>query len=779
MSGWDSSDRTRPEQIRELFLKVLDASPGEWDAVLEESCGWDGELRREVEELLSAHTDADEVLWSLARRARVPIAGAPTDFFAEGRRLGAYRLLRQIGQGGMGAVYVAERADGEFEKQVAIKLLPLGLSTGTARERFLAERQILAQLEHPGIARLLDAGIADDGTPFFVMEYVEGELIDRFCERRNLGIVDRIDLFLQVCAAVEYAHRNLIVHRDLKPGNILVTPEGAVKLLDFGIAKVLDAEAVSGTTALTHQAGRPMTVAYASPEQVRGEPITTATDVYALGVLLYQLLAGRAPYEVEGLPPADLELLICTQEPIAPSAAVRARAAEPGSDPVPVSVSTAASKRARRLRGDLDTIVLMALRKEPERRYPSVAAFAEDLVRHREGRAVEARTNRISYRAGKFARRRPGVLAAMVAGVLVVGGFTVTLVRHAERLEVERDRARDAAVAAEVQAQKAERVTEFLAGLFAAADPGAARGQPVTVLQLLERGITGIDDLAADPQVQAELLAVFGGVQRSLGDFDQALELSERSLAIRLALFGEEHRAVAQSLNDVATLRRRTGDLSGAEEYHRRALLVRRQLLGGEHEDVAASLNNLGLLLDQKGDLDEAEKHLREALAIHERHYGSGDWRVAGGMLNLGTVLERKGDLQGAEEMNQRSLDLWRALGGADHPNVAAALYNLGEVFRLQGEYSRAVDHHLRALALWRSVLGQEHPNVASGLNALARAKEGTGDLDRAESAYREALSIAHNVFDEEHPNVVDIRANLTRLRQLGAGATGDVSPAP
>jgi tetratricopeptide (TPR) repeat protein/predicted Ser/Thr protein kinase len=389
VKGWDGSDSARQKQLREIFQKALDAAPEERALVLDACCGSDPELKREVRELLGAHVDADDVLWSLARRTRGPVSQAGGGFFAEGRRLGAYRLLRPIGEGGMGAVYLAERADGEFRKQVAVKLLPIGLNTEAARKRFLAERQILAQLEHPGIAHLLDAGISEDGTPFFVMEYVEGEPIDRYCDRRNTGIADRVELFLQVCAAVSYAHEAHVVHRDLKPANILVTSDGAIKLLDFGIAKVLDGTTGSAST-LTQWGGSPLTPSYASPEQMSGEAIAVTSDVYQLGVLLYRLVTGRAPYAVDGCTTADARRVIIEDAPAPPGQAE-----------------------------DLDRVVLKALRKEPERRYASVAEFAADVARQRDGVSVMARRESWVLRTGRLGLRSRGVRAA-VGPVLVL-----------------------------------------------------------------------------------------------------------------------------------------------------------------------------------------------------------------------------------------------------------------------------------------------------------------------------------------------------------------------
>jgi eukaryotic-like serine/threonine-protein kinase len=813
MSGWDRSDPARQEQVREIFLTVLDASAQEREAVLEDSCGWDGELRLEIEELLAAGQDADDALWSLARRARGPLTDRPGGF-AEGRLLGAYRLLRQIGEGGMGAVYLAERADGEFRKQVAVKLLPIGLNTGAARERFLAERQILAQLEHPGIARLLDAGIAEDGTPFFVMEYVEGEPIDRYCERRDLGIAERIDLFLQVCGAVEYAHRNLVVHRDLKPANILVATDGTAKLLDFGIAKVLDGGAVSGTMALTQQAGRPMTPAYASPEQVRGEPITTATDVYALGVLLYQLLSGHAPYEVHGLSPTDLERLICTQEPITPSAAALGRAAQPGSGPIPVS--TAASKRARRLRGDLDTIVLMALRKEPERRYRSVAALADDLVRHREGRPVSARSSRFSYTAEKFVRRRP---AAVMAGALLmfaVTAFSVTLFVHAGRLEhernvaqVERARAeelqqeaeaersvaqdervraeeergraesagmlaesqRDRAAAAEtraraerdraevalreslVQTGRAEATSKLVVSLFRAAQPGTeARGDTVSARTLLERGAERVRaELVDQPEIALELLWTIGDIQDDLGMFAESTRLFDEVVATSRHLHGPDSPIVAEQLARIGMLHLRRRAFRLAETHLEEAAGILRRQSARDPLALAAVLRGLALAHRENGTPDRAESVIREAIALYRIH-----------------VPENHTDLRAAKHrlaQALRSLDRWHEAErlyrellaqAAEDPNASAmttaGLQNdLAYLLRLKEEYPEAERLYRKALAATRQSAGPAAPMGAMTANNLASVLGLQGNIAEAEALLLDEVALHRAHFPENH----------------------------
>jgi serine/threonine protein kinase/tetratricopeptide (TPR) repeat protein len=415
----------RGDRIRSVFLQALTADPRSRTMVLDRTCADDAELRQEVQRLLEASTDADEFLTDLAQRAISPLAVLHQQPVLTGRLLGAYRLIHEIGRGGMGAVYLAERADDQYEKRVAIKLLPLGLGSATARERFLAERRVLAQLEHAGIARLMDAGVAEDGTPFFVMEYVEGETITSYCDGELACIEDRLRLFLQVCEAVDSAHRSQVVHRDLKPANILVTPDGRVKLLDFGIAKVLDGNDCSAST-LTQWGGSPLTPSCASPEQVAGKAIGVTSDVYQLGVLLYQLLTGCAPYSLTRHASADAMRVVMEQVPAAPS-----DAASIGNEPVDAAVELARlrgmtpGELQARLRGDLDRVVLKALRKEPERRYPTVAAFAQDIARYLDGTGALARRDSRYRLACAWVRRQArssGALAAATVIVLVGAG---------------------------------------------------------------------------------------------------------------------------------------------------------------------------------------------------------------------------------------------------------------------------------------------------------------------------------------------------------------------
>jgi serine/threonine-protein kinase len=473
---------------------------------------------------------------------------------------------------------------------VAIKLMHAG--SGHSPEmlrRFRAERQILANLDHPNIARLLDGGITSEGAPYLVMEYVDGVGIDEYGQHNPLPAAELLQLFRTVCAAVEYAHRNLVVHRDIKPGNILVTADGVPKLLDFGIAKLLDPEAAQAPFR-TVASQRLMTPEYASPEQVRGEPVTTATDVYALGVLLYELVTGRSPFRIETTNPLEMARVICEQEPIRPSTASRTSA-------------SLAPLEARVLRGDLDNIVLKAMRKEPERRYASVAAFSEDVLRYLRGFAVEAGSGAWRYRARKFVGRHRVAVVAASAAVLALVAFGIEMGLLARRATRERLRA--------------EREAQFLAGIFHAATPAQARGQEVTARELLDEGAKRVDrELAGDPELQATMLDNIGRAYNSLGLYAQAQPLMERAYQIRERTPGDRRLDLAVAADGLATTLRLKDQYAKAEPLFRESLAIRQHVLGNNNELVAESLTELGECLYLENRDQEAEALMREALTI-------------------------------------------------------------------------------------------------------------------------------------------------------------------
>src|SRR5215475_7110510 len=436
----------RWRQIESLYYTALDCDAARRAAFFDEACAGDEELRREVESLLAAHEPAEGFLATPALKIATEQIAEEQARSIVGRQLGHYRLLSQLGAGGMGEVYLAARADDQYRKQVAIKLVKRGMDTDNILRRFRHERQILAALDHPNISRLLDGGVSEDGLPYFVMEYIAGSPITEYCDSHQLSTEARLELFRQVCAAVHYAHQNLVVHRDLKPGNILVTEEGAPRLLDFGIAKVFNPELAYPTLDLTAPETRLITPEYASPEQVRGEPITTASDIYSLGVVLYELLTGHHPYSARNLPPSEIIRIVCEKEPEKPSDSIADYGLQVADSksrwPLVSRFKTRMrflTRNPQSLRGDVDNIVLMALRKEPQRRYGSVMQFSEDLRRHLEGLPVIARKDTLGYRSAKYLQRhKAGVAAAAVIVALVIG-FIVSLAVKSARVTRERD----------------------------------------------------------------------------------------------------------------------------------------------------------------------------------------------------------------------------------------------------------------------------------------------------------------------------------------------------
>ena len=712
-----------------VFDAVLDLPASEQTAYVDRACADDPELHEEVLQLLRAHRRSGSFLDAPAVHLASPLLDEGDPFTdAVPDRIGHFRIARAIGQGGMGRVFLGERADGQFEQRVAIKVLHHG-APGLVR-RFLEERRILALLQHPGIARLIDGGITDGGLPYFALEFVEGEPIDTWCELRQLPLERRIALFVDVCHAVSYAHQHLIIHRDLKPTNILVTSAGQVKLLDFGIAKVLGPEGAGSGETLT--GFRMMTPEFAAPEQVRGEAISTATDVYSLGVLLYVMLTGERPYDVRGKSLTEIERIVCEYEP--PNASTRA----------PRHVR-------RRLLGDLDLIVRTALQKRPERRYQSPEALAQDLERYVEGHAIHARPDSAAYRVRKFVGRHR-------TGVAIAAMLLIALVSGASRERVLRNRS-------ELEARKAREVEEFLVRVFDVADPLASReadGGSITARELRERGANRIDStLGGQPEVQAELRSVLGRVYTNLGLYDRATPLLQRSLAQRESLFGPVHRNVAADMDLLGSTLVRQDRFDEAEPLLRAALEQRRRLFGNAHLETAESIEHLATLLEQRNRYDEAEPLYREVLSIRRALLGDTAIEVANGLNNLGLLHYRKGSYEEAEPLYRRSLDIKLRRLGENHALTAMTMQNLAQTLETRGHAEEAERYYRRSLAAKRQVLGDAHPSVTISLNNLGAFLTRKGELDEAESLTREALALDRRIFGDRHSYVAQGLTNL------------------
>ena len=591
-------------RVEVLFHQASAVPAADRPVWLDVHCGDDAELRREVESLLAS--DSSDVGVTVAVGSALAESARAVAASQAGQRIGVYRVVRELGHGGMGAVFLARREGADFEQQVAIKFLR-GVLAADSVDRFRAERRILAPLQHPNIARLIDGGATEDGAPYLVMEYVAGQPIDHYCDEKKLPIRDRLTLFCQVCEAVDVAHRSLIVHRDIKPSNILVTADGVPKLLDFGIAKLLDDSGQAPVAPVTVTGMRMLTPEYASPEQIRGEPITTAADIYSLGVLLFELLTGDRPFTFPSRRIEEIERMVGVQEPPKPSTSARA------------------SGHARQLAGDLDTIVLTALRKEPARRYASAAHLADDIRRYLEGRPILARPATWRYRTSRFVtRHRWGVAAAAVIAMLLVGS-AIVFVTQAARVQQERD--------------TAEQVITFLTSLFAVADPSESRGNTITAREILDRGVERISiDLKEQPEVQARLLDAMGRVYRELGLFDRSSVVLDQALKLRLGQGGPDDLTTAATMAGLGDALRERGRIDDAEPLVRQALEIRQRLAGPRAAVTAQSLNGLGLITQQRGNWDEAVKLFEESIAILRERLGPADPQLAVGLANVGSM---------------------------------------------------------------------------------------------------------------------------------------------
>ena len=666
-----------------------------------------------------------------------PLEPAEPALGLEGQRLGSYRIERKLGTGGMGDVYLAERADDEYQQQVAIKLVRAGVYSAQVQSRLRLERQILARLEHPNIARLLDGGRAPDGTPYIVMEYVDGEPIDTYCDRRRLDLASRIALVRTVCAAVHYAHQNLIVHRDLKPNNILITPEGVPKLLDFGIAKLLDTRQSLHTLAVTHMDYRVMTPAHASPEQVRGDVITTSSDIYVLGVLLYELLTGRRPFQLAGSRMTDLERIICDEDPLPPSAMVAKTLSESPdlAQDIATCRSTTPPRLERDLRGDLDNIILMAMRKDAARRYGSASQLAADLDRHASGQPVVATRDTWLYRTHKFVRRNAAGVSAAALAVVLLAGFAVLTTLQARRIAHERD-------IAATQRARAEQVSSFLVELFELSDPSKSRGNQVTARELLDIGArrvsTGLDD---QPETRATLLGTIGRVYGSLGLYSDAIALQREALESRRKLFGDRHPEVALALAGLGDALREQGQFAEAEKNLTAALDMQRSVLGERAVENAPTLMSLGHLAEQRGALDSAERSYEQALDIYRQHRMLQRSEAASVFNDLAGLALQRGQYERAAQLYKTALDIDRTALGQDHPQVAMHIQNLALTLHRQGKLAEAGPLYAESLELLQRVLGDRHPHTLDSLANYGNFLRRSGDLPRAEAVLRDVLA--------------------------------------
>ncbi|HTB20034.1 MAG TPA: serine/threonine-protein kinase [Bryobacteraceae bacterium] len=770
-------DTARLQQIQGLFLEAADLPDSERGGFLDTACGDDHALRAEVLAMLQEDADDGSLLdGALPQLARHILSESPASHFPE--QLGPYRLLRMLGEGGMGVVFLAERAD--LGSLVAIKILRNAWMSPARRERFASEQRTLAQLKHPSIARLYDADTLPDGTPWFVMEYVEGVPITDYCSVHNSSIEERLRLFRSVLEAVQYAHGHAIIHRDLKPSNILVRADGTIGLLDFGISKQLDD--LGQPVDQTRTELRLMTPAYAAPEQLRGERVGIFTDVYALGVILYQLLAGSAPFDLSSRTPGEAERIIVDQEPVKPSAAASARGS---------------------FWADLDVLCLTAMHRDAERRYRSTEALMRDVDHYLAGEPLEARPDTWHYRIGKFVRRNR---RAVIATALTVAAATALIVFFTVRLAT----ARNTAVAAVARMQ---RVQQFMLNLFSGGDKSAGPAEGLKAVTLVDRGIQEAQTLKEEPELQAELYLTLGSIEQKLGDLpkadmlfnaalrprnpenlvalgllrvDQArLDDAERLIREGLSKAGAERprddRAIAKAtaalgkvleakgsyekaipvleeavrldsasgaapldsasdLKELADTQFYAGRYDLCESLTKRTLLIHRQVLGDRHPLVADDLINLGAVQFERGRYEEAERWYRQALEINERWYGHDHPETASTLSMLGRTLVFQKRYDEAVNLVEQALAIQERVYGATHPKVANVLNELGTVALQRGRFEDAAARFSRMVAIYKISYGERHYLYGLALSNLASVYLAQKDYSRAEQMFRQAI---------------------------------------
>lgn len=785
--------RIKWERIQQIFEEASELPPAQREEWLKDACGDDQTLYLQVESLLTTVGQESGFLEKQIASYATRVATAPPE------HIGPYRIVSEIGHGGMGAVYLAQRADQQYERQVAIKVIrSFGAPQAELLRRFRVERQILANLQHPNIAQMLDGDVTDDGIPYLVMEYVNGVRIDEYCDRQALSVRQRIALFQGVCAAVEHAHRNLVVHRDIKPGNILVTEDGTPKLLDFGIAKLLQSEGSDSMafTALTAPAERPRTPEYASPEQINGGAITTSTDVYALGIVLYELLTGHHPFADFRSQVRALEQATCETEPRRPS--------------------DAGSARTSQLKGDLDSIVLKAIRKEPEQRYASVEQLSEDLGRYLDGFPVVARRGTRRYRAGKFIRRHRFGVAAATTFVVMLMTLGTALSLLSFRLAREKTRSNLESLKARQAQQTAEAVNHFLqedvlaqasASHQAGAGPNAKADPNLTVRTALDRAASSIEGkFTGEPLVEAGIRRTIGQAYSNLGLLPQAIQEWERATYLLQHNSGMENAETLDIMRALGDLYMRTGRYPEAQQMYVEVLQMDRRVLGQQHPVTIGAMYSLGVLYTREGNFPQAESLLTEALQsalqvsgemdsdsvglmrdlaslysdegkyelaeplfqralkIEHRMFGPDYNDIIITKLDLGRLYLREGRFPEAEQIGNEALDSARRTLGNSNSSTAVVMSLVGDAYLDEGKYSRAQDLLDNSLALYRHLFGDENPNTLTALSDMAAVYEARGRYAEAEQLYSRTLEIRRRVSGDVHPSTLRLTGSLAAL---------------
>ncbi len=738
-------DKQRFSKTQELFDKALEMNISEREMFLTEICKDDLELKNEVLSLLKSLDSNDDFL-----EKPLEVTAESSELLKDpfiGKQIGKYIIDSEAGFGGMGIVYVGLRNDEEFEQKVAIKILKHGITSDYLLKRFQIERQTLANLQHRFIAKLLDGGSTDEGLPYLVMEYIEGIPITKYCDKNNLSVDERLELFIKVCLAVQYAHQNLIIHRDIKPGNILVIDDGTPKLLDFGIAKLIDEDLMEDDGGLTKTGVWHLTPEYSSPEQINGERITTASDIYSLGVLLYKILTGEQPYKITSSSPIAISKIIEEKNIIKPSEKVKqATGVNPENDKIEIH-SVNYEKISPLLKGDLDNIILKAMDKDPERRYASVEQFSEDLKRYLIGLPVIAQKDTTTYRLKKFITRHKIGFSSSIGFALLLIISLIAISWQANVASKERDKAK-------VEAQKTEAVNTFLQGMLSSVDPTEI-GRDVKVYDILEKAADDIEtNLKDQPEVEASLRSTLGNTYVNLGEYDKAKPFLDEALAINKKMYGNKSKETAYSLHDLGLYYDWVGDYKKADSIYNISIKILRKVLQQPTKQFSNVLNDQGLIKMYFGENAAAEKLFKEALDAALHSHGEKNKNTAVIMNNLALNYSDAGDLDKAEEYYKKSLSINLELLGENRPEIGTNYNNLGYLYMLKKEYKLAEVYLEKSYKLKLNLKGKDHPDVGLALNNLGVINIRMGNYDKAEKYQLDALKQYRKTLDSDHPYV-------------------------
>lgn len=730
-------NQDRLNKIRELFDKASNLNAVEREVFLNQECANELELKKEILSLLDSLENTKDFLEEASTIVEQNKNNF-TDPYID-KQIGNYLIDGEAGVGGMGIVYTGRRNDKEFEQKVAIKILKHGITSEYLLKRFQIERQTLANLQHQNIARLLDGGRTIDGLPYLVMEFIDGIPITEFCHQKKLSLEEKLKLFREVCTAVQYAHQNLIVHRDLKPGNILVTKDGIPKLLDFGIAKLIDEELVDNNEGLTRTGVWHLTPEYASPEQIKGEKITTASDIYSLGVLLYQILTGYQPYKISNNSPAAISKIITEEIIQKPSEKVKDKSREHAESNLFLN-----DKISNQLKGDLDNIVSKAMHKDPARRYVSVEQFSEDIRRHLSGLPVIAQKDTAGYRLSKFIQRHKVGFISSVGFIVFLIINLIAIIWQANIAANERDKAK-------LEAQKVETVNKFLLDMLSSVDPTEI-GRDVKVYDVLRKSALGVEKGFKDqPGIEASIQKTIGKTLTSLGEYDEAKPHLLRSLLLNERVYGKQSNQASESNYELALYYHWIGELKTADSLYKKSLQIFKRNSDVSKRSLASTLNDYGILKSDFAEFDESKKMYEESLNILLENYGEKDRDVASLYNNLAIVMQAQKDLDGAEKYFHKALELNIELFGENRPEVSSNYNNLAYIYIDKGDFTRAEEYFIKSLELKKKYYGADHSYVGFAFLNLGGLEFRIGKINESEKYILDAIKNLKKSVNEDH----------------------------